>query len=75
MKRLTIKQCCIEGFEDDKPDENGFVFGKYFEFELQDTVTGDLLWKDSISDTGQGIDQATRQIERILTRAGHIVAQ
>lgn len=74
MKKLIIRQYCIEGFEDEQPDENGFVFGKYFEFELQDSITGDLLWKDSISDRGQGIEQATKQIEKILTRAGQIVA-
>lgn len=72
MKQLKIRQCCLDGFEDDLPDQFGFVFGKYFEFTLTDMKTKTIICKDSISDTGQGMEKATEQIHGILRRAGEI---
>ena len=72
MKKLKITQICLSGYEDEQPDQTGFVFGKYFEFELTEVKTKDLLWKDSISDTGRGMEKATEQIHSILRRAGQI---
>lgn len=71
--RLAVKQCCldIEGLGCE-PDEEGVVFDKWFEYELTNATTGEVIAKDSISDIGQGIENASEQIRSILVRQGFL---
>jgi len=61
MKRLKIQQLDV-----------GEGLFKYFEFTLKDMKSGEIIYKDSIDDDGQGIDEAQKSINNILKRKGYI---
>lgn len=61
MYRLTIQQCNVG---------NGLF--KYYEYEFKNLIDNSILTKDSIDDTGQGIEEATKQIRKILRHKGYI---
>ena len=54
--KLGIKQC------------EHCVLGKWYEYELTDVNTQELVQKDSIDDVGQGMEKATEQVHTILKR-------
>jgi hypothetical protein len=45
---------------------------KFYEFQLVDSKTGAVIYKDSIDDDGQEIDEARRSIKNILKRKKYI---
>jgi len=61
MKRLSIKHLDV-----------GEGLFRFYEFNLKDLSTGEIIYKDSIDDTGQGEEKATSQIHSILRRKGFI---